>query len=173
MKKILFFLFVIAFVSCNPQGLIDGLSVHVAMPQVNISTPAVPQGTWTINREVSVDSLNAIVKTATGKNLDEVTDIVLSGVTVSIVTPDSLTFSKFSYGKLIVSSQTSSVTVFDRQLSETGRTHVETNLNSNIKNVIQQARNGNKILTYSLTVTTTSIVPSATWKIVSNVAVTP
>ena len=172
MKKLLF-LFALAFASCNPSSLIEGLSVHVAMPQVNIITPSVPQGTYIISKEISIDTLNAVVHSASGKNLDEVTDIALTGVTVSIVTPDSLTFSKFSYGKLIISSTTSSVTVFDRQLSETGRSHVETNLNADIKNVIAQARQGNKILTYTLTVTTTSIVPSATWKIVSNAVITP
>ena len=172
MKKILLFLFALAFfASC--ETAIENLAISVTMPIVNIATPQVPKGTWTINREISTDSLNEIVKAQTGKSLDEVTDIVLEGVTVSIITPDTLTFSKFSYGKLVVSSSTSSVTVFDRQLNETGRTIAETNLNSNIKNVIREARNGNKILTYSLTVTTTSVVPQATWKIVSNVALTP
>lgn len=171
MKKLLFLFALAFFASC--ETVIENLAITVSMPIVTIATPQVPQGTWTINREISTDSLNAIVKTQTGKSLDEVTDIMLEGVTVSIITPDTLTFSKFSYGKLVVSSSISSVMVFDRQLSETGRTHVETNLNSNIKNVIREARQGNKILTYSLTVTTTSQIPTATWKIETKAVVTP
>lgn len=171
MKKLIFLFALAFFASC--ETAIENLAISVTMPIVNIATPQVAKGTWIINREISTDSLNEIVKAQTGKSLDEVTDIVLEGVTVSIITPDTLTFSKFSYGKLVVSSSTSSVTVFDRQLNETGRTIAETNLNANVKNVIREARQGNKILTYTLTVTTTSNVPSATWKIETKAVVTP
>lgn len=172
MKKLLF-LFALAFVSCNIESLIEGLSVHVAMPTVSITTPQVQSGTYTITKSVSVDTLNAIVLRTTNKNLDEVTDLVLSGVTVSIITPNTLNFSKFSYGKLIVSSQSSSVTVFDRQLNETGRSYTVGNLSANVKNIIAQARQGNKMIDYSLTITTASQIPVASWKIESSLAITP
>ena len=171
MKKILFF-FSLVFASCNPQSLIEGLSVHVAMPTVSIQTPLVPTGTYIISKEISIDTLNAVVKATSNKNLDEVTDIAIEGVIISIITPDTLNFSSFSYAKLSVSAGTQSVTLIDTPVSISGRSYPYT-LSASIKNVIRAARSGNGKIVYSLTITTTSIVPQATWKIVSNAAITP
>jgi uroporphyrinogen-III decarboxylase len=152
--------------------LLDGIAIHVAMPSVTIQTPSVPTGTYTISKVLSVDTLNTYVHSATGKNLDEVTDIVLEGVTINIVMPDTLTFSSFSYAKLIVSAGASSVTVFDTPLSISSRSYPYT-LSASIKNVISAARSGNGKITYSYTVTTTKSLPVATWKITTNAAITP
>jgi hypothetical protein len=172
MKKLQFFFALALCVSCNPSSLIEGLSIHVAMPQVDITAPSVQVGSYTISKEVSVDTLNAVVKAASGKNLDEVTDIALTGVTVSIVTPDTLTFSSFSYAKLVVSAGTSSVTVFDTPLSISGRSYPYSTTAS-IRNVIAAARAGNGKITYSYTVTTRTALPVATWKIATTASITP
>lgn len=172
MKKLIFLFALAALVSCNPQSLIEGLSIHVAMPQVTIQTPSVPQGTYTISKEVSIDTLNAVVKNTTGKNLDEVPDIALTGVTISIVAPDTLTFASFSYAKLVLSGGSQSLTLIDTPLSISGRSYPYT-LSASIKNLIAAARASNGKLTYSYTVTTTKVLPIATWKIESTAAITP
>ena len=142
------------------------------MPTVSIQTPLVPTGTYIISKEISIDTLNAVVKATSNKNLDEVTDIAIEGVIISIITPDTLNFSSFSYAKLSVSAGTQSVTLIDTPVSISGRSYPYT-LSASIKNVIRAARSGNGKIVYSLTITTTSIVPQATWKIVSNAAITP
>ena len=156
--------------SCNL--IQEALTFDVAMQQVNITTPQVPSGTYTISKEVSVSELDSTIHAKSGKHLDEVTDIAISGVTVSIVTPDTLTFASFSYAKLIVSSGSQSVTLIDTPLSISGRSYPYT-LSASIKNVISAARQGNGKLTYSYTVTTSKTIPIATWKIVTKASITP
>jgi hypothetical protein len=162
MKYLFLFTFLAVFASCHVQ---DTAQVVLDLPKLDISTPSVPSGTYTLTKEVSVSAMDSIVKNLSGKTLNEGVDIALTGVTISVLTPESLTFSGFTYATLSVSSGTQIVTVFSNPLSISGRNYAVTGLNSNITALIQHARQTTGMLTYNFTVTTNATTPAASWRI--------
>ena len=65
MKKLIFLFAIAFFASC--ETAIENLTIAVSLPIVSIQTPAVPSGTYTISKEISIDSLNTEIKNKSGK----------------------------------------------------------------------------------------------------------
>lgn len=162
MKKLLFlFAAIVLFSSCSVSDLTRDLSVLVAMPSIEISTPSVQSGTFALVREVSVGTLDSIRGTS---------NVSLTALTFSVVTPDTLTLRAFTAAKFVVSANGQSLTVFDKPINETFRSFTATTT-TDITPLLVAARQGNGKLTYSMQVTTNAATPAATWKIATVAAI--
>jgi hypothetical protein len=156
MKKILLVFAAFSLLSsCSVSDLTQGLSVSVALPSIEISTPSVQSGTFPLTKEVSMSTIDSLRGSA---------NVSLTALTFSVISPDTLTLRGFTYAKLVVSANGQSVTVFDAPISQNGRIFTATT-SADITPLLSAARSINSKLTFAMSVTTNAATPQATWRI--------
>lgn len=143
------------FGSCNIADLRQGLTLSVNLPAVEFSTPSVQSGTFPLIKEVSMNTIDSLRGTS---------NVSLTALTFSVLTPDTLTLRAFTHAKFVVSANGQSITVFDAPISQTGRVFTATTT-ADITPILAAARQGNGKVTYAMQVTTNAPTPAATWRI--------
>lgn len=162
MKKLLsIFAAFTLFASCSISDLTRDLTLSVALPSVEISTPSVSASTFSLVKDVSVSTIDSIRGNS---------NVSLTALNFSVIAPDTLTLRAFTHAKFVVSANGQSLTVFDKPINETGRTFTATT-SADITPLLVAARQGNGKLTYTMQVTTNSPTPAATWKIATVAAI--
>ena len=171
MKKYLLIALPILLFSCNITEITPGVE-SLQTPFVEIQTPSVPSGTYPLSKQITVLELDSLYHNLTQLNLSDASKVVLTGVSVNIMQPDTLTFQGFTYAKITMTGGDKTVTVFDSPLSISTKTH-STTCDIDILELIQKARQSNGKITYTCLVTTATPLPLAKWQIGSSIAITP
>lgn len=161
-KTLLFSIILMAFSSCNLSDLTRDLTLSASLPFV-IETPATQNsGTYTVVKTLSVSSIDSLLG---------MRDMTLTGLTINVLEPSSLTFSAFTHVKATLSYGSDSLLITDRPLSISGRVYESSRGSQSMVNLLLSARQGDGKVKVNIALTTNTAMPLAKYSIMLNTVI--